>query len=89
MATATARTVADMAKEQFDYIVIGTGAAGSVVASRLSEDPNVSVLVLESGGSDWDPVIKIPKGFYFLYGGTRHSFTYKTKPVGPDGAIEI
>ena len=78
-----------MAKEQFDYIVIGTGAAGSVVASRLSEDPNVSVLVLESGGNDWDPVIKIPKGFYFLYGGTRHSFTYKTKPVGPDGAIEI
>lgn len=77
-----------MGQEQYDYIVIGTGAAGSVVASRLSEDPKASVLVLESGGSDFDPVIKIPKGFYFLYGGTRHSFNYKTQPVGPDNAVE-
>lgn len=69
--------------EVFDYVVIGTGAGGSVVASRLSEDPSVSVLVVESGGSDRDPFISIPKGFFFLYGGTKHSFNYQTLPAGP------
>lgn len=76
-------------KTEFDYIVIGTGAAGSTVAGRLSENPNVSVLVLESGGSDRDPLISIPKGFYFLYGGKRHSFYYPTLPVGPSQNIEM
>lgn len=73
---------------EFDYIVVGTGASGSTVAGRLSEDPNVSVLVLESGGSDRDPLISIPKGFYFLYGGKKHSFYYSTLPVGPSQNIE-
>lgn len=65
---------------EFDYIIVGSGAAGSVLGHRLSEDPAVSVLVLESGGSAWDPLISIPKGFYFLYGGKRHSFYYRTRP---------
>ncbi|WP_047983402.1 GMC family oxidoreductase [Ornithinibacillus californiensis] len=69
-------------KADFDYIVIGSGASGSTLASRLSEDPNTSVLVLESGGSDKDPIISIPKGFYFIMGTTKHSFNYPTLPVG-------
>jgi choline dehydrogenase-like flavoprotein len=47
----------------FDYLVIGGGAAGCVVASRLSEDKDVSVCLLEAGGRDASPLIHIPVGF--------------------------
>jgi choline dehydrogenase-like flavoprotein len=47
----------------FDCIIVGAGAAGSVLAKRLSEDPNNNVR-LEYGGRDWSPLIYVPKGFY-------------------------
>jgi choline dehydrogenase-like flavoprotein len=46
-----------------DYIIVGAGPAGCVLANRLSEDPGNSVLLLEAGGKDWHPYIHMPAGF--------------------------
>src|SRR5260370_2643204 len=46
----------------FDYVIVGAGAAGCVLASRLSEDPGNRVLVLEYGGHDTNPMLYVPEG---------------------------
>ena len=51
-----------MPAEEFDYVIVGGGSAGCVLASRLTEDPDVRVLLLEAGGRDWHPIIHIPLG---------------------------
>jgi choline dehydrogenase-like flavoprotein len=66
-----------MADETFDYIVIGSGSAGGAVASRLSEDPTVTVLLLEAGPTDDDEMIKAPIGFSTLFK-TKWDWNYET-----------
>lgn len=68
-----------MAEETFDYIVIGSGSAGGVVAARLSEDPTISVLLLEAGPEDDDEMIKAPIGFSTLFK-TKWDWNYETTP---------
>lgn len=64
---------------EFDYIVVGAGAAGCAVARRLSGDPRVAVLLVEYGGRDANPLLHIPKGFYYTLRGTRYLYRYETK----------
>ncbi|MDT7792970.1 MAG: choline dehydrogenase [Mycobacterium sp.] len=62
-----------------DYIVVGTGSAGSVVANRLSADPSVEVVVLEAGPRDKDKFIHIPAGFAKLFR-SEMDWDYRTEP---------
>jgi choline dehydrogenase-like flavoprotein len=46
---------------QADYVIVGAGSAGCVLANRLTEDPATRVILIEAGGRDWNPLIHIPQ----------------------------
>jgi choline dehydrogenase len=72
--------------ERYDYIIVGAGSAGCVLANRLSADPRVTVLVLEAGGSDAHPYIRAPAGFLKTFQDPRFNWCYSTEPgPGIDG----
>jgi len=64
----------------FDYVIIGGGSAGSVLAARLSEDPDVSVLLIEAGGGGRSPLIQIPLGMAATVPGYAHNWSFETVP---------
>ena len=68
--------------ETFDYVIIGAGSAGSVLANRLSEDPGTKICVLEAGPSDWHPYIHLPAGFIKTFHMKSINWAYQQE-VGP------
>lgn len=64
----------------FDYLIVGAGSAGSVLASRLSADPATRVCLIEAGGSDASPRVQTPAGTITLYTSKKYSWNYFSTP---------
>jgi len=67
---------------QYDYIIVGAGSAGCVLANRLSEDSNKQILLLEAGGKDpwWEWQIHMPAALAYPMNGTRYNWDYHSEP---------
>jgi choline dehydrogenase len=72
--------MASASADEFDYVIVGSGAAGSVLASRLIEDPGVRVCVLEAGPPDRHPYIHVPGGFIKMLFNPDYTWQFKTEP---------
>ena len=65
--------------DKFDYVIVGAGTAGCVLANRLSADPQIRVLVLEAGAKDSHPWIKIPIGYLYTMGNPKTDWCFETE----------
>jgi hypothetical protein len=74
-------SIEDLTQKEFDYVICGGGTAGLVVAALLTEDPHVTVAVIEAGGNGLDDfMIDAPNLFTKLYGQAQYDWDYKTVP---------
>jgi len=73
---------------EFDYIIVGAGSAGCVLANRLTENGRHRVLLLEAGGSDYDPWVQVPIGYGKAFYSRRVNWMYTTEPdAGINGRV--
>ncbi|KPG92153.1 choline dehydrogenase [Pseudomonas sp. RIT-PI-q] len=69
-----------MTDHEFDYLIVGAGSAGCVLANRLGEDPAVRILLLEAGPADKSWTIDMPSAVGIVVGGTRYNWSYNSEP---------
>lgn len=69
-----------MTQETYDYVIVGAGSAGCVLANRLSQRQDISVCVLEAGPSDWNPYIHVPAGFIKTFENSSVNWGYRQEP---------
>ena len=69
-----------MAILEADYIVVGAGSAGCVLANRLSKDPRTRVVLIEAGARDWNPWIHIPVGYFKTMNNPSVDWCFETEP---------
>ena len=77
------------AADTFDYVIVGSGAAGSILANRLTEEAGVTVCLLESGPTDWHPYLHIPAGFVKKMFDPSVTWPFTTEPTEQTGGRRI
>lgn len=73
-------TAVKQLEQEYDYIIVGAGSAGSVIANRLSADPSIRVCLIEAGCMDHSPRIQIPAGTITLYKSNKYSWNFYSTP---------